>query len=103
MVGVIFNYIVVDMAPLGATFGTRLDIDVWHVFLRGFSWDKWRYDRWPYQARSTLSALNRGSTSWRTKTKPGGKADSERRSATVSALHGNTTFHFNPDIVRDAA
>ena len=36
MVGVIFNYIVVDMAALGATFGTRLDIDVSTFFLLRF-------------------------------------------------------------------
>ena len=73
-------------AALGATFGTRLDIDVRHFFSAVFRGKKGDDGRWPYRTRSTLSTLNRGSTSWRTKTKPGGKADSERRSATVSAL-----------------
>jgi hypothetical protein len=34
VVGVIFNHIVIDMAALGTTLGTRLNIDVRHDLLR---------------------------------------------------------------------
>jgi hypothetical protein len=50
--------------------------------------------------RSSRTKSKRGSGSlWMTKIKPGGKLDSERSSATVSAVR----LHFDPYFIRDAA